>query len=139
MSEELPGGCLCGAVRFRADVAKHEMGACHCGMCRRWSGGVFLAVDCEKVEIEDETTLGIYRSSDHAERVFCRTCGSSLLWRMRDGSFTVAALQAFDDPSQFSFANEIFIDEKPAGYEFANKTKKMTGQEVVAAMTGGEA
>ncbi|MBE7186270.1 MAG: GFA family protein [Methylobacterium mesophilicum] len=136
MNERLSGGCLCGAVRFTAIPKNDEMGVCHCGMCRRWTGGVFMAVDCEVLDIEDGAKLGVYRSSDYGERVFCAVCGSSLFWRMQDGSHSVVALQAFDDPSRFRFTSEIFVDEKPATYAFANETKKMTGSEFVAAMTG---
>lgn len=133
---DLSDGCLCGAVRFKAVVAKHEFGACHCGMCRRWSGGVFLAVDCESLAIEDESALGFYRSSDYGERGFCKTCGSSLIWRMQDGSAAVVSYQALDKPTGFTFASEIFVDDKPAVYDFANPTKKMTGAEFIAAFAG---
>lgn len=129
----LSGGCLCGAVRFKATPPKPNMDACHCGMCRRWTGGPWLTVSCDHaVEIEDETHLGVYVSSDWAERCFCKNCGGTLFWRMRDGSMTTVSAQAFDDPGQFKFVDEIYIDEKPANYEFANSTHKMTGAEVVA-------
>ena len=39
------GHCLCGAVGFTSPDAK-EIGACHCGFCRRWGGGPLLAVHC---------------------------------------------------------------------------------------------
>lgn len=93
------GGCLCGAVRLQATLRSEEVGACHCRMCRKWSGGVFLAVECESVILGDSASVGVYRSSDYGERVFCRNCGSSLLWRMQDGSAHALALQALDDLS----------------------------------------
>lgn len=132
------GGCLCGAVRFSAKAGAH-MDVCHCGMCRRWSGGVFMGVPVEDLKIEDEAALGVYRSSDYGERVFCKSCGSSLFWRMQDGSAAVASLQAFDDPSGIVFAEEIFVDDKPATYDFANDTAKLTGAEFIARMSGQEA
>ena len=52
---------------------------------------------------------------------------------MQDGSATVVAFQALDDLSGFHFETEIFIEEKPPVYEFANHTKKMTGEEFFAA------
>ncbi|WP_417767818.1 GFA family protein [Stappia sp.] len=131
MADRLNGGCLCGAVRFSAQPKDRSMGVCHCSMCRRWSGGVYMAVECAgEVAIGDETALGIYRSSGYGERVFCKTCGSSLMWRMQDGSHSVVSAQAFDDPSVFAFNSEIFIDEKPGNYTFSNETRKMTGAEV---------
>ena len=116
------------------------MGVCHCSMCRRWSGGTFMAVECgANVDIEDESALGIFSSSDWGERVFCKSCGSTLFWRMRDGSTTVVAAQAFDDPGAFAFTSEIYVDEKPHNYDFANNTRKMTGAEFLAAIGQTEA
>ena len=135
MAERAPlsGGCLCGAIRFKAVPQKMEMDACHCGMCRRWSGGVFMAVSCEDVTIEDEAQLGRYASSDWAERQFCRACGTSLFWRLREGGDHVAvAFQSFDDTSGFAFLEEIFIDEKPPLYDFAGGRPRLTGAQVMA-------
>ena len=46
--------------------------------------------------------------------------------------------EAFDDRSDFAFTTQIFIDEKPAYYTFANATKDMTGPEVFEAMQAAE-
>ncbi len=135
MAERLSGGCICGAVRFAATPASDEMGVCHCSLCRRWSGGAgFLGVDCgAAVTVENEDMLGIYKSSNYGERVFCKACGSTLFWRMQDGSDIVVSAQAFDTPGVFRFTSEIFVDEKPDNYTFANETKKMTSAEFFAA------
>lgn len=130
------GGCLCGVVRFQAVLGSAEAGACHCGMCRKWSGGVFLAIECESVSFADEAALGVYRSSSYGERLFCRSCGSSLLWRLQAGSHEALALQALDDITGITMTSEIFFDEKPPLYAFANETRKMTGAEFIAAATG---
>jgi hypothetical protein len=128
------GGCLCGAVRFTAVPGSREFGACHCGMCRRWSAGPFFALECgDTVKVEDASNLGVYRSSEWAERCFCKICGTSLFYRLLDRNFYVVSVEALDDTSGFAFTSETFIDEKPASYEFANPTRKMTGPEVFAA------
>jgi hypothetical protein len=132
--ERLNGQCLCGAVKFTALPKKMEMDVCHCSICRRWSGGTFMAVNCGRsVEIEGEAALGIYVSSEWGERLFCSNCGSSLFWRDRNDGMTVVSMQAFDNPERFHFAEEIFIDNKPANYDFANRTHRMTGEEFLAA------
>ena len=135
MAEQMNGGCICGAVRFSAVPKSDEMGVCHCTLCRRWTGGAgFLGVECgTSVETENEAMLGVYKSSEYGERVFCKTCGSTLFWRMQDGSDTVASAQAFDEPGSFRFVSEMFFDEKPDNYMFANDTKKMTSAEFLAA------
>ena len=129
----LAGQCLCGAIRFKATPKTMDMGVCHCGMCRRWAGGVFMAVSCgDQVEVEDDSQLGVYVSSEWGDRCFCRKCGTTLFWRMRDGTNVAVSMQAFDEPGVFRFAEEIFIDEKPKNYDFANPTKKLTGAEMFA-------
>lgn len=129
---EEPGRCLCGAVRFRATIGAREMGACHCSMCRRWSGGVFLAVECQGVSVEDSEHLGVYSSSQWGERCFCKQCGSTLFWRSKDGAHHAVSVQAFEDPSTFALVSQIFVDEKPASYSFAEATTDMTGPEFMA-------
>jgi hypothetical protein len=129
----LSGRCLCGAVRFAATPEKMTMDACHCSMCRRWAGAPAMTVFCTDLKFEDENAVGVYQSSDWAERGFCKTCGSSLFWRTRDHKLFTVSAHAFDDPGQFHFDVEIYIDEKPSNYAFANQTRKMTGAEVVAA------
>jgi hypothetical protein len=136
------GGCLCGAVRFTASPSDHEVGVCHCSMCRRWTAGPFMVRDCgTTLKIEDKSSLGAYRSSEWAERAFCTKCGTPLYYRLIDKDMYFVSAEAFDDLSDLAFTSQIFIEEKPAYYEFANKTHNMTGAEVFAqfAPGGGEA
>jgi hypothetical protein len=134
--KRMTGQCLCGEIRFRATPKHKEMDACHCGMCRRWAGGVFLSVECgTEVEIEKEERLGVYPSSEWGERCFCTICGSTLFWRMRDGTNIMVSAQAFDRPEEFVFVREIFVDEKPGNYSFADSTKKITGAEFIASFS----
>jgi hypothetical protein len=132
------GRCLCGAVRFTAAPRERTFGACHCSMCRRWTGGPFLAVDCgDTVVIEDTASLGVYRSSAWAERCFCVKCGTVLLYRLVDKNHYFVSAEAFDD-KDFAFTSQIFVDEKPPYYEFANATRNMTGPEVFAAFAASQ-
>ena len=134
MSKTASGGCLCGAVRFTATLKNHELGVCHCSMCRRWAAGPFFAMECEgTVKIADASQLGAYRSSEWAERCFCKQCGSVLFYRLVGKDFSAVSAEAIDDKSSLTFTSQIFIDDKPAYYDFANKTHNMTGAEVFAA------
>ncbi|MDP0925987.1 GFA family protein [Paracoccus onubensis] len=129
---ELQGQCLCGAVRFTA-IPKGGAAVCHCNMCRRWTGGINIAVDLSEPPVfSDESKLGVYRSSDWAERLFCSQCGSSIMYRTVDGVHNVVSAQCFDDPSQFPLESEIFIDEKPSSYSLAGERPRMTGAEFMA-------
>jgi hypothetical protein len=121
-------------VRFTAVPKKMHMDVCHCDKCRRWSAGPFMGVSCgTSVKVEGEASLRSFASSEWADRQFCGECGSTLFWRMRETGETSVSFNAFDDVSGFTFTDEIFIDEKPAIYAFANATHKQTGAEVFAA------
>jgi len=130
---EKQGQCLCGAVKFRADIKSNDIGVCHCSMCRRWSGGVMFAVEfAGDLKFDDNAALGLYESSDWGERGFCKNCGTSLFWRMRGGGHGVVTRNALVDPDDGHLTHEIFIDDKPAFYNFAETTQKMTGAEIFA-------
>src|SRR5690606_13551589 len=89
--------------------------------------------DCtDTVKIDDKTNLGIYRSSEWAERCFCKACGTPLFYRLIEKNMYFVSAEAFDERSGYALTSQIFIDEKPAYYEFANKTHNMTGAEVFA-------
>ena len=119
-------------MRFTATPEKAEMHVCHCDMCRKWAGGAFFVVLCgANVDVADEQALGVYSSSDWGERCFCADCGTTLFWRLKDRSHIGVAAAAFDAPD-FTFTEEIFIDQKPAAYSFANPTHQLTGEEVFA-------
>ena len=132
------GSCLCGAVSFEIENAPTKVGACHCGMCRKWSGGIYLAVHLTKdqVTFEGEDKIECYKSSDWAERGFCKTCGSSLFYRVTAPGPTQGDLHlgfgTLDDQSGMYLTEEIFIDRKPEGYSFAEDTSKMTEAEMYA-------
>jgi hypothetical protein len=129
--QEVTGGCLCGVVRYRATLKNREVGACHCSMCRRWSGGPLLAVEVDgDLTFDNAAPVAAYRASGWGERGFCRQCGSNLFWRMQDGSHVVLSAGTLDDDSSLRLTNEIFVDEKPTYYDFANETNKLTGQQV---------
>jgi hypothetical protein len=129
----IEGHCLCGAVTVRATPARAHVEACHCTMCRRWSGLALLTVQCgSEVEIAGEEHVVRYRSSDWAERGFCGACGSNLFYRFlpADGYSFLAGL--FPDEALAPLAEEIFIDEKPDYYAFAGDHAKLTGAEIIA-------
>lgn len=76
----LSGGCLCGAVRYEIDLAGERASTCHCSMCRRQSGGAFMAfitVPRARFRLLSGTIAG-YRSSPFGLRGFCGSCGTPL-------------------------------------------------------------
>ncbi len=128
------GACLCKAVTVTARTMSSQVGACHCSMCRTWTGGPLLAVDCgTDVSFAGTEHISVYESSEWAERGFCNVCGSHLFYRLKDSRQYIMPVGLFADGTGLVFDHQIFIDEKPGYYDFANETKKMTGAEVFAA------
>ncbi len=138
------GSCLCGAVSYSVSNPMTQAGACHCGMCRKFSGGVYIGVQVapDEISFEGADNIATYTSSDWAERAFCKTCGSSLYYRVtapgpHQGVYHLG-MGTVDDPSGLTMTEEIFTDVKPAGYSFAGDLKGMTGDEVFAMFAEGD-
>ena len=130
---ELRGKCMCGAVQFTAHPPALEAGVCHCGQCSKWTGGMFINVYCaDTIKFDAGAPVGSHKASEWGERLFCTTCGSSLIWQTQDGQHQSASIHCFDNPSQFTLTTQIFIDRKPDCYALANKTENMTEAEVFA-------
>jgi hypothetical protein len=108
-------------------------------MCRRWSAGPFLGIQCgASVKVESEAALATFRSSEWAIRQFCKECGTPLFYRLVDfPDHCVVSVEAFDDGPAFHFDLQIFIDEKPGHYDFSNSTITQTGAQVFAAFQAG--
>ena len=126
------GKCLCGAVSYQAADAETHHHACHCSMCRRWASGPVMAATVTSVQFKGEENVTRYRSSDWAERGFCRTCGAHLFYYLVPFQAYLMCVGSFDEPAEFSLTSEIFVDEKPAGYAFAGEHPRLTGAEVLA-------
>lgn len=137
-SKSKTGSCLCGAVKYRVKSDVSEASACHCGICRKWSGGIFMAFEVVAGDIEfvGRDNIACYASSDWAERGFCRMCGSSLYCRItaegpHQGQYHLG-MGTLDDTAGVALTSEIFTDEKPDGYGFAGDLPGMTGPQVIA-------
>jgi hypothetical protein len=127
------GSCLCGAVHVSAKTMTKKAGACHCTMCQKWAGGPLIMVDCgSDVSFQDEENVAVFDSSEWAERGFCKKCGSHLFYRLKERHQYFMPVGIFDGSEQFILDHQIFIEQKPEYYCFANETQNMTGAEVFA-------
>ena len=75
------GGCLCGDIRYEADLHDGDVADyCHCSQCRRASGAPVVAwiqVPPERFRVTTGSAKG-FSSSPEATRWFCARCGSPL-------------------------------------------------------------
>jgi len=106
------------------------MQACHCSMCRTWSGGPFMATPCKPAKFNG--SVAVYQSSDGIERGFCSTCGTHLFFHHKRARIHAIPIGLFEDQTGLPFRAEIYTDMKPDYYSFADETKKMTGAEFEA-------
>ena len=85
---------------------------CHCRNCQKAMGSPFFAralFEQSAMTVEGETAR--YASSAALDRVFCKTCGSSL-FSWRNGIAAGVALAAFDDRNAFAPTEHIWVSEK---------------------------
>ena len=133
MMNEGKGSCLCGAIHFTVENMGKKVGACHCSMCRKWGGGPFMEVNCgPNVSFDGEAHITVFDSSRWAERGFCSKWGSHLFYRLKKNNQHMMPVGLFDDDQDLVFNHQVFIDEKPSYYNFAEKTDDMTGAEIFA-------
>ena len=78
MTQTRTGGCLCGAVRFSARLTNTRFGACHCEMCRRWTGSALLGLTVPTGNID-------WQGADHI------ATRQTSAWAMRAWLCTAAA------------------------------------------------
>lgn len=128
----ISGHCLCGAVAV--DVARlgDGMSACHCDMCRRWTGSAFVSVHSGADDVTLSGPIKTRETSEWAERGWCDECGSTLFYRVKhDGSYGLSA-GLFDDAAGRGLTQEYYVDKKPAGWAFAGDHKRMNTGETLA-------
>ncbi len=111
---EWTGGCLCGAVRYRARGRPIGACHCHCERCRRHSGAVFASAigfaDEDVAWTQEEPSR--YASSPSAARLFCSTCGSSIAHHWVDIGTLWPYIGTLDEPGLASPEFHIFTEER---------------------------
>ena len=129
--------CLCGETGLKVGSVADTFNACHCDMCKKW-GGIWVAVECKNVELQGRDNIGVYNSSDFAERGFCKLCGTHLYYKIKDHISYFVPVGLFSTDTAFTFLRQIFFDRKPDYYSFANETEKMTEEETFKWFRGAD-
>ena len=109
----LTGGCQCGAVRYALD-AEPDVGICHCRMCQKATGGLFLASAGVPLA-QFAWTKGepaVFQSSSVAERGFCRECGTPLFFRYLAKDKIDVTIGSLDDPAAAKPTSQVGVESR---------------------------
>ncbi|HEY1930195.1 MAG TPA: GFA family protein [Caulobacteraceae bacterium] len=107
----MTGGCQCGRIRYSVAIDNDEAYLCHCGYCRRATGGVSIAfknVPAANVTWASEPDW--YQSSPIARRPFCSSCGTPLGFRYLDSQRMDLTVGSFDEPAFFRPTSNFSIE-----------------------------
>ncbi len=126
----MTGHCLCGAVTVRV-AGPHDPrpGACHCRMCQRWSGGLFLCFSADAAGVTVDGPVTRYASSDFAERAFCPVCGSHLWMRDNTGASYDLMPGLFDEARDQPLRSEVYADRAMASVRLQGDHRRATQAE----------
>ncbi|MDR0299822.1 MAG: GFA family protein [Streptococcaceae bacterium] len=128
--KNVTGRCLCGEIEVMIKEYGDFIYVCHCSMCRRQGSGPTHACDpgtSENFEIsKGQDFLSLYCSSEDVERGFCKNCGTKLFWHSLSDDHYCVNVELFDEIlAEGKLQLELFYNNKPAYYDFAQETKKL--------------
>lgn len=122
MSALHEGGCLCGAVRYRATGQPLRTLTCHCRFCQKMTGSTSYAESMfpiEAVEVSGELSTYDHRSETSGKAVrlhFCPRCGSVVtLTFERWPEFRAISRGTFDDPNRVEIGSHIWTESAQTG------------------------
>ena len=123
MAEELEGGCLCGAVRFRTTQAPLRTIACHCTFCQKVTGSSYFAESMfpmNAVEFNGGAMKCYEHVSDGSNKKvfvhFCAHCGTTVsLTFERWPDVRGIARGCYDDPNAVEVSSHIWTRSAQSG------------------------
>ena len=136
---KVTGGCLCGRVRYEAEVFLKNGYICHCTICQKSSGQpaeitVLIRAGTLKY-LKGEPKY--YVSSAIGKRGFCEECGSRIVWQalnLEDDWSTNLDVGSLDNPSEARIACHIYADAQLPWYNICEDLPKFTEKDSAAMM-----
>jgi hypothetical protein len=115
---EMIGRCLCGQVRYSANVDPVWIGVCHCHDCQKHTGSAFsVLVGIPKSAISIQGRLKTFHnkgeSGQSVERGFCPECGSPIAFEAAVmPNLTFISAGTLDDTSWLDPKVHVYCDSK---------------------------
>lgn len=133
-STHVTGGCLCGRVRYEAEVFLQNGYICHCTICQRSTGQpaeITVLIKAGTLRYSGEEPK-YYQSSPDGRRGFCGECGSRIVWqalRAEDDWLTNVTVGSLDRPGDARMTRHICADTQLGWYRLAEDLPKFTSDE----------
>lgn len=105
MPEIRAGGCLCGAVRYRATGKPQRVTVCHCMFCQRRTGGalsIHAWFEAQNLTVDGELDTYEQRSDEthyFLRLHFCRRCATTVMLSLeKRPAYRLITVGTLDDP-----------------------------------------
>lgn len=126
---KIKGHCECKSVSFEINQKITHFSHCHCSQCRRSHGAAFGSY----IEVKNsslhyyfgEDHLKSYASSKYSQRIFCKECGSNIMFvndHITDRCYV--ALGLIDGDPELPKAEHIFVESKAPWHEINDDLKQ---------------
>jgi hypothetical protein len=133
------GGCLCGKVRYEAEVFIKSGYYCHCAICQQASGhagevGVPVKIG-SLVFTDGEPTY--YTSSEFGKRGFCAHCGTKLIWRASNEELDWATnvnAGSLDNRRDVQLTRHIYVDTQMPWNQMSDDLPRFAESDMEAVM-----
>lgn len=112
-TDNIEGGCFCGAVRYRASSKPTNTMVCHCQSCRRVAAAPVVAwLTFPKAGFRFvHGQPAAFHSSEPVLRTFCAACGTPLTYEHQDSPTSIDVTTcSLDDPAAFAPTHHSWLD-----------------------------
>ena len=124
--QQTTGGCLCGAIRYRAVGPPLSTIYCHCESCRRHTGAPVVALAGYR---RDQVTYSkgqprVIEFDGDIGRAFCGDCGTPLTWEGdggEHGPLVELHIGTMDEPDAFAPECHIHHGERLQWFETVDR------------------
>ena len=122
----LTASCLCGSIKIKTKGYHRNVSNCHCIQCRKTHGiyGAYSNVEDKDIKFINKKNLSWFKSSRNAKRGFCKKCGASIFFKIKDSDNISIAAGMFDKPTKLKTMRNIFVGTKSDFYKITDKLPK---------------
>ena len=136
-TRKVSGGCLCGRIRYQAEIFPRNAYFCHCTVCQKSSGApaeIGVPIKAGSLQyLKGEPKYFV--TSESGKRGFCSECGSRLVWQAsnpEDDWLTNLSLGSLDRPAEVGMSSHTFTDTQLPWYQVCEHLPKFAEKDLDA-------